>query len=109
MKHHSADCANVPPVRQSLRPDRYPEQPPRLPFYETDQHRPLQCPSRLRLPPLFYPSSSYKIFKIRFNDRFLSFMAKTDPGSPVRSEEHTSELQSLIRISYAVSCFKNKK
>src|SRR3546814_2571553 len=26
-----------------------------------------------------------------------------------RSEEHTSELQSLMRISYAVSCFKKKK
>src|SRR3546814_10321038 len=25
-----------------------------------------------------------------------------------RSEEHTSELQSLIRISYAVSCLKKK-
>src|SRR3546814_6711424 len=29
------------------------------------------------------------------------------PG-PVRSEEHTSELQSLMRISYAVFCLKNK-
>src|SRR3546814_9816912 len=27
----------------------------------------------------------------------------------VRSEEHTSELQSLMRISYAVSCLKKKK
>src|SRR3546814_6400699 len=26
-----------------------------------------------------------------------------------RSEEHTSELQSLMRISYAVLCLKNKK
>src|SRR3546814_2686450 len=26
-----------------------------------------------------------------------------------RSEEHTSELQSLMRISYAVSCLKKKK
>src|SRR3546814_1604003 len=26
-----------------------------------------------------------------------------------RSEEHTSELQSLMRISYAVFCFKKKK
>src|SRR3546814_3115637 len=26
----------------------------------------------------------------------------------VRSEEHTSELQSLMRISYAVSCLKKK-
>src|SRR3546814_5659028 len=31
-------------------------------------------------------------------------------GKPVpRSEEHTSELQSLMRISYAVFCLKNKK
>src|SRR3546814_7534880 len=27
----------------------------------------------------------------------------------VRSEEHTSELQSLMRISYAVFCFKKQK
>src|SRR3546814_5547854 len=30
-------------------------------------------------------------------------------GGPVRSEEHTSELQSLMRISYAVFCLKKKK
>src|SRR3546814_4907061 len=30
-------------------------------------------------------------------------------GKPVRSEEHTSELQSLMRISYAVFCLKKKK
>src|SRR3546814_3986937 len=31
------------------------------------------------------------------------------PGSrPNRSEEHTSELQSLMRISYAVFCLKKK-
>src|SRR3546814_8214940 len=29
--------------------------------------------------------------------------------SPARSEEHTSELQSLMRISYAVFCLKKKK
>src|SRR3546814_9696579 len=28
---------------------------------------------------------------------------------PFRSEEHTSELQSLMRISYAVLCLKKKK
>src|SRR3546814_10276263 len=28
---------------------------------------------------------------------------------PRRSEEHTSELQSLMRISYAVFCLKNKQ
>src|SRR3546814_3554757 len=30
-------------------------------------------------------------------------------GSADRSEEHTSELQSLMRISYAVFCLKKKK
>src|SRR3546814_3835436 len=30
-------------------------------------------------------------------------------GLQRRSEEHTSELQSLMRISYAVFCLKNKK
>src|SRR3546814_2407088 len=29
--------------------------------------------------------------------------------TPRRSEEHTSELQSLMRISYAVFCLKKKK
>src|SRR3546814_7432226 len=30
------------------------------------------------------------------------------PWSTIRSEEHTSELQSLMRISYAVFCLKKK-
>src|SRR3546814_6061418 len=30
-------------------------------------------------------------------------------GGALRSEEHTSELQSLMRISYAVFCLKKKK
>src|SRR3546814_3785099 len=37
--------------------------------------------------------------------------AKSDGPAPSkrRSEEHTSELQSLMRITYAVFCWKNKK
>src|SRR3546814_10035779 len=34
---------------------------------------------------------------------------REDSHSPWRSEEHTSELQSLMRISYAVFCLKKKK
>src|SRR3546814_10507468 len=38
--------------------------------------------------------------------------ARAPPGRPrrtaLRSEEHTSELQSLMRISYAVFCLKKK-
>src|SRR3546814_4261716 len=30
------------------------------------------------------------------------------PDSPVRSDEHTSELQSLMRTSYAVFCLKTQ-
>src|SRR3546814_4625785 len=43
----------------------------------------------------------------------LSCTSATPAGSPScdkwRSEEHTSELQSLMRISYAVFCLKKKK
>src|SRR3546814_4642843 len=34
--------------------------------------------------------------------------AGSPPPCPRRSEEHTSELQSLMRISYAVFCLKKK-
>src|SRR3546814_3343302 len=40
----------------------------------------------------------------------LSLQAKQAADASVRrSEEHTSELQSLMRISYAVFCLKKKK
>src|SRR3546814_4732342 len=35
--------------------------------------------------------------------------ARSDSRRRSRSEEHTSELQSLMRISYAVFCLKKKK
>src|SRR3546814_9929733 len=49
--------------------------------------------------------------------RRLQWSAKDDrtrsgrrlAGAAQRSEEHTSELQSLMRISYAVFCLKKKK
>src|SRR3546814_6765022 len=39
-------------------------------------------------------------------ERFLDEIGR---AALVRSEEHTSELQSLMRISYAVFCLKKKK
>src|SRR3546814_8944552 len=38
-----------------------------------------------------------------------SFSQCDTEGLPFRSEEHTSELQSLMRISYAVFCLKKTK
>src|SRR3546814_4881979 len=48
-------------------------------------------------------------------DSDTAFLVETDGASLTarmlasRSEEHTSELQSLMRISYAVFCLKKKK
>src|SRR3546814_15811839 len=45
-------------------------------------------------------------------ERWICPAARHGPaanGLNARSEEHTSELQSLMRISYAVFCLKNKK
>src|SRR3546814_2114536 len=38
-----------------------------------------------------------------FSDRMMALVSDDDA---LRSEEHTSELQSLMRISYAVFCLK---
>src|SRR3546814_9231453 len=38
----------------------------------------------------------------------IRFTEPQDMVQMARSEEHTSELQSLMRISYAVFCLKNK-
>src|SRR3546814_2333925 len=42
------------------------------------------------------------------HERILLCLARNAPAR-LRSEEHTSELQSLMRISYAVFCLKKKK
>src|SRR3546814_3935075 len=55
--------------------------------------------------------------KVRASDtvtvcRWLTCFAAPAPAPThdcIRSEEHTSELQSLMRISYAVFCLKKKK
>src|SRR3546814_10251364 len=46
-------------------------------------------------------------FRLRINAGSLWSMLRR--RLPNRSEEHTSELQSLMRISYAVFCLKKKK
>src|SRR3546814_9007551 len=40
---------------------------------------------------------------------FTCITGVSGSGKSSRSEEHTSELQSLMRISYAVFCLKQKK
>src|SRR3546814_10237886 len=56
-----------------------------------------------------------RVGRLRFEDRHhqprlrLRDRDEQRAGGDVRSEEHTSELQSLMRISYAVFCLKKKK
>src|SRR3546814_4607677 len=54
-----------------------------------------------------YPGRGFDA-KIESNARAIS-AASGGTLVQLRSEEHTSELQSLMRISYAVFCLKKKK
>src|SRR3546814_5131108 len=47
-------------------------------------------------------------FAVARFDLQVAAVGKQFPGVEVRSEEHTSELQSLMRSSYAVFCLKKK-
>src|SRR3546814_7933602 len=65
-----------------------------------------------RLPPeTFVPglraSQEAKCFSL--GQALMSVPVSESTASTVRSEEHTSELQSLMRISYAVFCLKKTK
>src|SRR3546814_10919202 len=46
--------------------------------------------------------------KRKARNHFPQFLPRGDMNDAQRSEEHTSELQSLMRISYAVFCLKKK-
>src|SRR3546814_10033211 len=52
---------------------------------------------------------SSKLIQTGHSVNFARKVTMIGAGLCVRSEEHTSELQSLMRISYAVFCLKKKK
>src|SRR3546814_2688735 len=54
-----------------------------------------------------FPADAQRLKEIFAAQDGLLFVSPEYNGS--RSEEHTSELQSLMRISYAVFCLKKKK
>src|SRR3546814_4706564 len=51
----------------------------------------------------------FRILHARPEEGYYVTQLRVQPGYVGRSEEHTSELQSLMRISYAVFCLKKKK
>src|SRR3546814_6420021 len=69
------------------------------------------APRRLRLPPVGGRQASIRLGSGR-TPSSSSLISRIPIGHVAlerRSEEHTSELQSLMRISYAVFCLKKKK
>src|SRR3546814_4677712 len=55
-------------------------------------------------------AAKIEVFLLReLNREMRLWDVLVDPARKIRSEEHTSELQSLMRISYAVFCLKKKK
>src|SRR3546814_6720986 len=77
-------------------------------------------------PPEAQPEFLFDLPELHYPDRFNAAVELIDKGDPDalavlndagswtygemrRSEEHTSELQSLMRISYAVFCLKKKQ
>src|SRR3546814_2413222 len=78
--------------------------------------RPSAAPDRFSDPPTRHPhdepASPARFLLERGSFKRCASIAATAPAAPsqlARSEEHTSELQSLMRISYAVFCLKKKK
>src|SRR3546814_10148037 len=85
----------------------------------------LLAAATLVLPLLAGPAAAQSLDELRASgkvgERYDGFAEARDPAvaaqvkeinakrTAIRSEEHTSELQSLMRTSYAVFCLKKKK
>src|SRR3546814_1550672 len=65
-------------------------------------------PPRPRLRVTVWPTASVRVCELVCPSAVTS-TRYVPGGRPARSEEHTSELQSLMRISYAVFCLKKNK
>src|SRR3546814_2314721 len=88
-------------------------------FFFSSRRRHTRCALVTGVQTCALPISCMKdIAKRRFDEERITFrngMGKghitkaKGPKREARSEEHTSELQSLMRISYAVFCLKKKK
>src|SRR3546814_3014743 len=78
------------------------------------RHSPAAASLSRETPRTFRPICRESAFPIFYKRKALQPCAESSESSArprwrtARSEEHTSELQSLMRISYAVFCLKNK-
>src|SRR3546814_4770022 len=54
-------------------------------------------------------AAEIRAFDVEMRHAMIAAIDGNFPAGTARSEEHTSELQSLMRISYAVFCLKKNK
>src|SRR3546814_2544174 len=100
-RHERAPRSRLRHRRRLVRLRVLPRQPAR------PAHRALA--PRPGLPPLAEGRARHRHAQDRERrDRRPLGSRRTEAGARRRSEEHTSELQSLMRISYAVFCLKKK-
>src|SRR3546814_6616978 len=81
-------------------------------FYLGEPQATVGLPQRLIACPLpgeFLESERIVELKPQSDQIEILSVGTLEPRKNHRSEEHTSELQSLMRISYAVFCLKKKK
>src|SRR3546814_1843235 len=81
---------------------QYPKRATQRGMQAERSHLPLKLNTANVIPPIF--ASSLLLLPLTISQ----FAGQRVEGESWRSEEHTSELQSLMRISYAVFCLKKK-
>src|SRR3546814_1071998 len=97
-----AACNRTPDIPFAEYGDGYADKPD---FAEVEYRHPLSVDDLQKLTP-----ENIKNFDQEQLDQiYARLSAGPIPDGAFRSEEHTSELQSLMRISYAVFCLKKKK
>src|SRR3546814_2812091 len=97
-------------ARAQQQDDKHPEAYPMISFA---RHRLADVAASIKLPvppdspdvTILIPAYNHIVTKLEC----IASIAAHTAGNAPRSEEHTSELQTLMRISYAVFCLKKKK
>src|SRR3546814_4983537 len=81
---------------------------------ERTEHGDIEHAANLERQPVAAPDSAPAVFRHQPLHRHVEIVSRGEGllekilAQNARSEEHTSELQSLMRISYAVFCLKKK-
>src|SRR3546814_3811981 len=107
MTSAASRSASLPVETQWLNPTKSSIAPPNI-----DPPTPPLCAMKAMSPARKgFMAQTIEVLATSFSPRLTKplVLGPTKRTPPCRSEEHTSELQSLMRISYAVFCLKKKQ